>query len=222
MRKIEKINQIDSGWGFNTSFNITFVVPTKTPKVWQEASMATNCRSYLCNYLHASKTNIGNTYVKQPLTSFPLVKEKTYLFVKLTGKLNPDEVKKKLSLLHKWEKLAGISLTEMQYFHDKKAPGILFVGSKCWQSTLWKITIYSYLLKKVFYQDTQFDSIINKFLPILIKKVKTENRETYEKPTDGSYIHALTGFVSICNGGNRPMYKLLFGKDYIKTEEALE
>jgi len=195
--KIKKIVGIKRkpSW-LHQDFNITFVVPTDKVGVWTEVYEAASCRTWLCNYLYAvkSKTPFVSVYPRLPETK--LEKDNTYLFVKAKTVVDMEVIKEKLKLLHKWEKKAKIPLTEVKYFPSKSYPGVLFIGDKCWQSTLWKNTIYSYL----------------------VKKVKRGRKEVFGN-TESGFIHNSTGFYAICTGLNKPMYKVLFGKEWKNKKE---
>lgn len=135
-----------------------------------------------------------------------------------------------LPLLNKFEEEAGISLTKLIPYDEA---GIIVEGDLEWSKTLWKISLYSFLLKTLAYpkgvptgggnQETTYyrEFIINKKL--FCKNIKnnkeltSSNYDFYAKSTIIWSSHSTPGFYSICIGLNPPQREVL--EQFAKGEE---
>jgi len=205
----------------------------KKDTLWEALYIPQTCRTRLHDYWY--------TYTKKPSyiptpngsTGINLEKEKTNLFFCLSGDNAPlsennsktiDLVLTNLKKLNRIEKKYKISPTEGEFVsvvNHKDQPmgfGVVFIGNKDWQSALWKISIYSFLIKSVccdkFWLNRSKEDIrsYSKLLrdnkEMLLSKIKEDIADVF---TEDSFenIHVKSGFVSICTGVNPKMAKLL-------------
>ena len=170
------------------------------------------CRTRLNDYwytvMKSKKYNFPN--IPNP-TRRTIDKKHTCLWIRNTNNVN-------LAPLHKKEKAARVALTRVY----QAGGGYIFIGDKAWQSCLWKLTLYSYFVKQsvnpMYDEFTHYLKGGNE--KVLLSKVKDFNDEVLFTNNNiyelSSSVHVLSGFVSICQGYNKEMYKKIFDKEYGK------
>lgn len=229
---------------------LSWINQNKETGEWELLYSPTTCRTYLNCYWWYSGGH-GEKHKNYDLNVTPLIKgspapaeeytgifftfSTDYLTLKTDGYTMfegyVETVKKNLESLHQWEEENGLEKTQMLVADDPTGMlGIIFIGDKAWRSALWKITLYSYLLKRTTYAsflpkgtggEEYWNALkkkgnIHKLLP----KVKTFMTEHYvNKGYSG--IHGLSGFYTICATNDNPvMTELLLGEEPKKTEHV--
>ena len=221
---------------------------------WTLLYQPSGCRTYMSCWWWLSQVNKDylkhtNTipYIKDKLT--PPAKEYTGIFFTNgpEGSYNTvnikdfeERVRSNLPVLNEIEEKYGLTPTTIVVADDPTGiTGIIFVGDPAWHSTLWKGTVYTYLLKRLcmaltpkrFFPRSLNEDDYWKYLKKnnnfekLMSKVKDFNEEVVKQGTF-DYIHAFSGFQSIIisddmirEGGseyhmpNLAMAKLLLGKE---------
>jgi len=109
--------------------------------------------------------------------------------------------------------------TENDFIVVEGSPIFIVVeGSPMWKDSCWKIQLYTYMLKTLCYSEDDVPEI--EYYKLMKKNYKNLFGNISMKPEDeifdpsvyGNDIylrHTMTGFVSICQGYNPPMSKLL-------------
>lgn len=200
-------------WGCTWAFQLD-------ENTWDIAYDPSSCRSYLiCYWYHVTKDKEYAIPYTKNRNIQPLNPDRTQIFwCNGNSVVSKATVEKNLPKLHEIEKSIGIELTKPVWLEDPSGDiGVVFIGDKCWQSTAWKISIYSYYLKCLFRDTWLSGGEYSMYLkPYFLEKVKDFNEEIYCPPTqyEGRYhsIHRQTGFVSIASGDNLVMKKLLQGE----------
>lgn len=203
--------------------------------VWKALYFPQTCRTRLHDYWFKYFKGKKTYSYGDPSGSIGIAlgKEKTNLFFHLSYNTSVvaeahqkeiDLVLINLKKLNRIEKKYKISLTEVEFVSviDKDNTsigfGVVFIGDRDWQSSLWKISIYSFLTKSVccsgFWLNKDKEDIRNyqKLLrsnkEMLLSKIKGEYADILP---DNSFegVHVKSGFVSICTGVNPAMKQLL-------------
>lgn len=189
------------------------------------------CRTRLNDYWNKTTKNPSYPYLPGGSLGITLDQENTNIFFCLVGGAdNPlaDDVSTNIKKLNRIEKKYGISLTTFEfvdvfssYTKTFVGLGVVFTGDKDWQSNLWKITLYSFLLKAAcsprFLSSSKegiktYSKIYRKYKDKLLPKVKTVFNEVLDY-TSFTRVHASSGFVSICSGDNPVMAKILLEEE---------
>ncbi len=198
--------------------------------VWTTLYIPTGCRTRLHDYW--CNVNKNPKYPHLPtgsLNGVALDQEHTSIFFTVSDR-HEERVLENIKKLNRIEKKYGISLTTVQFVeYRNKAPsnnrlgaGVIFTGDKDWQSNLWKISLYSFLLKAVCCSNFLSSSLedIKEYAKVyranrnnLLPKVKTEFTEIAGDYKEFNQVHVLSGFVSICTGQNPKMAALLLTGD---------
>lgn len=189
------------------------------------------CRTRLHDFWYRSNKNSKYSSMPSGSSDIPTDKEKAVIYFHL-GNVGESEASKKrqvlknLESLNELEKKYGIAPTKVDFVsvQDKMGKqygyGAVFTGDNDWQSNLWKISIYSFLLKATCltsFLRSRHDDIVEygRYLreneEAFLSKVKTVFEEHFTSE-EYTYIHVYSGFVSICTGDNPKMRELLIGE----------
>lgn len=95
---------------------------------------------------------------------------------------------------------------------------VIVTGSGMWKDSCWKIQLYTYILKTLFCNEDslpeqEYAKLVNKNYKQLFGNIKMKPEEEvfdvefYSRDT--FFRHTMTGFVSICQGYNEAMAKVL-------------
>lgn len=175
---------------------------------WNLSYNPTRCRSYLNNWASCDpKIGIPVTILTK---TRPKKLGKAFIFYSADFKKTPpDFVEKQLEILHNWEKIAGVSPTKVFQTQDS-VPGYIFVGDKHWVNALWKVSLYSYFLKKILFNAKEYDNyikepILGKFLKKITANIPEKLLSETRKGTDVySAVHAYSGVVTISQSYTNP------------------
>ena len=225
----------------NTSFSsppfqIALAAPLITDKwgtkfkkgtAFQVTSRRDSCRTYLSNYLYEAKYGSPLEGLDYPLSA-PLDTKNSYLYVLVR---EPKISRHELFRLNTMCTEAGIS--KVRIFSGDNLGEYIIRGDKAWQTCNWKMTIFSYMVKKIFLHTTEYDEELNVHWDSWVKNLKDNNVEefihdgidvkTYEfngdedcdEPDLFSIVHEYSGFVSIASTRNNPtMRMVLLGEEY--------
>lgn len=171
------------------------------------------CRTYLNEVLYKEDHKTYNHLRTNP--EFLLEKNNTVLFVTYNWSLGKARLLGRIKKLNQLEKKFGIAETQIS-FVEKSVRGIAFFGDKRWQSALWKLTIYSFLIKNILHptldmEYTMYKKLLDINLETLLSKIiDTKYKDVIPKGGDiWMDVHVKSGFVSICSGNNPTMAELL-------------
>lgn len=207
-----------SGAGAAGSIRVFFtVLDKKNDIIYKLLHSSYQCRMFL----------VDNFYNKANLPSDKATN--AYYFIH-SNEVSIDNILKNLSLLHAFERKAGIFLTKLIKY-DKS--GIIVEGDIEWHNTLWKVSLYSFLLKTLAYlggiptgdfnQETVYYKEFKKNEELFCKNMKNNqeltdrNYDFYTKAGIMWSSHSTPGFYSICSGENPPQRKVM--EDFIKGVE---
>lgn len=167
-----------------------------------------SCRGYIQDRLYAEDHTDGGLRRGWFYNYGKMSKDKTYI---LMYQASPTRVEENLASLNEKEKRIGVEETKI-YPVQNIPSSFIFVGDKVWQSNYWKLSIYTFYLKRLNYPDANPELYVpfRPFEEKFLSKVKNFTQETLKKSWGmASTIHDLTGFYSIATKKNEEMYKLL-------------
>ena len=105
----------------------------------------------------------------------------------------------------------------------------VFIGDKQWQSNLWKISLFTYYLKKIVSEEEEYDKALYTtteegvpYEEIFLSKIVTHFDEWIPEKPDFAWTHNASGFVSISMVGgfsNTPGNEIMHRR-IIKGEET--
>jgi hypothetical protein len=189
-----------------------------------------SCRGYIGQGLYDLKTKVKslpNYYEGYTLPlNYEYKKGFTYIAIDTGGnKPYSEQLLKSLDYIHKFEKRAGVKLSEICL--TNKPNVYMIVGSKYWKDSCWKIMLYTFLLKTACFKNPkecnpEYWNNLRKVNPktnetnleVLLRQVKTPpENEIFHTSVYGvglkNNTHENNGFNSICRGLNPPMAKAL-------------
>lgn len=177
------------------------------------------CRTYLSDILGWNLYPGFPCYSDDTNPVINLKDKSAYFAIGFSSVEKKGEFLKNIGILHEKEKKAGVALSKPLATEDE---GILVIqASKCWNSAMWKNSLYTFYLKRTIYNnqvDNQYWNALKTKEDILLKKIKPKNIEVFTSPNIakgangiplGVSLHQYTGFYSICTGANKPMAELL-------------
>ena len=196
MRQVETLNGMEF-WGKSTGC-MSYVFPKAIKhNVWKVTGEISSCRSYIQDYRHNHKK-------EYPFKS---------IYIGVISHKNKKTIEKDIEFLHKKEKIAGLPKTRLYQTKLNGISGYIFLGNAAWNTCLWKISLYTYYIKKVVDNTChEYDDDLKPYEDILLSKVKHDN---YEKLVSNTYpgTHELSGFVTICSRKhNKHMSNHLLGE----------
>lgn len=127
-----------------------------------------------------------------------------------------------LPSLHEFEKKAGITLTQLIRYDDE---GLIVEGDGLWQSTLWKVSLYSLLLKCLSYDkgvpnasasyERDYHTAVMNNVDLLCKNIHnskeltSKNYDYYTKERRFWDSHTAAGIYEILSGGNEAQLRVM-------------
>lgn len=217
MRKIHvtALKPCNYKYGFNIS------IASHKGRIYKQLTPFTSCRSWICDVLFMIK---NPTYKDARLTYefvFP-VKEKNTNILISGNKENIEYFHKNIQWLHDKEDKAKVKRSIV--FTTQNSNALLIKGGAYWKNSCWKYMLYTFYLKCCMYENPETcDKLYWNHLlslnknkkvkeDVLLSRVKCR-KELFDKTVYGENNnlgrHAYEGFVSICNGNNKPMAKYL-------------
>lgn len=201
------------------SYSKTFAIPIvkieKDKETWALGSSLRTCRDILVEELYAiqNKNYPWATRKINKKNGFSLLENKTSLFVLDSTFKNLES---KIKKLHDFEKYMDLELTTFKTVSlESKVnkvihTGIIFLSDPIWKTNLWKFSIYSYLIKKMIYDTSEYDNHLKPVFFKFMDKLKTSFEEIFNNNSENPrYAYSSVGFVTIATGYNKPMENLL-------------
>ena len=203
-----------------------FAIPVqkeeKGETIWSLGSPPATCRDTLVHAFEGLKNSKYYWSWRQNVPKdFSLPTDKTVLFIvddewDLKNEWNLKNIEKTIHKLHGLEHSFGLALTSFEFIEVKGSKlthkGVMFISDPVWSTNLWKYSLYSYLIKKLVYNATEYDKslrpVFHKFMNHLTKTFKEEFRLN-----DTQYAYSFCGFKNIADGVNKPMHELLIKQE---------
>lgn len=190
-------------------------------KNFEQVSTPAKCRDFLGDCLWSKKkgkvASIYGFFYDYKKTPF----DDCRLSLTFPDNNSKDNFLKNISYLHQREKQAGVKLSRVFETQDKST--LIIEGSNCWITSAWKISLYTFYLKVISYEDI---SKVKDPESVYIKSLSKEREDTllskvrhsrFEHTPDSiSDAHNYMGFLSVIRGSDYCSetvlnHKLIFG-----------
>lgn len=192
-------------------------VKKETENTFKQIHSVVKCRDFLGDCVWSKKTgnavsiyNFNYKYKENPFDEKQLQLSMTFPDKKTLNVFTLN-----FHLLNDKEEKAKVK--KSKYFKTNCPLSIIIVSSKCWQSSIWKISLFTYYLKLFCYKSIDHlqdpekeysEYLIPKTENKLISKVKTKKEHLYDNI---SMAHNYSGFVSVIKGDtNKIQHKEIF------------
>ncbi len=204
------------GMYIQRNFAIPVQKEEKGETILSLGSHPSTCRDSLVNYFEGLRNSKYVWHGRQSVPKdFSLPTDKTVLFI-IDDKWDLKNIEKEIHKLHGLEHSFGLALTSFEFIEVKGSKlthkGVMFISDPVWSTNLWKYSLYSYLIKKLVYNATEYDKslrpVFHKFMNHLTKTFKEEFRLN-----DTQYAYSFCGFKNIADGVNKPMHELLIKQE---------
>lgn len=215
MKIIDRLGFRASGYGVGSlcSNQLYFSFVHKEGDVYTLLHRSYQCRMFLVDDL------FSEARVLDKETRFFIHGSKEYI----------DNMFTNLPSLNSFEEKAGVTLTQLIRYDDG---GLIVEGDALWQSNLWKISLYSLLLKCLSYSGgvpsndardelLYYNTVIANH-GLLCSNMKNPNELTsknysyYEKDRQFWNSHTTAGVYEILSGGNKAQLKVM--KEWVENE----
>jgi hypothetical protein len=198
------------------SISLLFSFVSKKGEEYHQLFHPVKCRDFLGDCIWSKKTgNQANIYsfyynykeapydtdmLRMSLT-FPTYEVLEYFknnFIWITKKENDYKIKH-----------------NSHYFSTKGNPTLIIEADPIWQSSTWKLSLFTYYLKLMCYEDIkQLKNPESEYARLLTPKIEDKllsklHSDEEVIPSTIDIAHNFSGFVSICRGQNKEMHQIL-------------
>lgn len=187
---------------------------------FEQVHLGIKCRDFLGDCIwsknnHAKASIYGFSY---DYTVKPYDAKKPKMSLKFPNTSSCENFLKNIDFLHQKEKLANVSETVVYSTQEKDTYVVEF--DKAWMEGAWKISLYSFFIKLLSYDDPANPDVeTNEYeylsaMPTKKEAILLANIKTYKTKWEGngiSEVHNDSGFKSVCDMIN-PIGKEFFKK----------
>lgn len=200
------------------SLDIKFAFVKKINKnEYSQVHMEIKCRDFLgdCIWSREKKKEVNIYNFKYSFEKDPYDTRKTRLSLKFPDEESMVNFKNNFQTLNHIEDDYEMSPSKWKETNDKQT--LIVESSSLWQSCVWKMSYYSYLLKILSYKDMNTLAPPEKDYAVLLdietkhKLMKNIRNKREILKDDMRLAHNNSGFVSILKNYNPVMNKILLG-----------
>jgi len=182
-------------------------------KNYRQVTVPAKCRDFLgdCIFSRIKETPVNIYGFSYDYSESPYYLDKTRLLLTFPSILVKNKFIRNLNTLHSLEEEAHLCLTKV-YKVEGANLALIVEGDKNWQEDSWKISLYSFYLKKLSYSSDKCllypEKDYNKTLTTMNEGLLLKNirRETSQYMCgDLMENHNYSGFVSILTGRSKPV-----------------